>query len=280
MKRIVSVQDISCVGRCSLTVALPVISACGVETAVLPTAVLSTHTAFEGFTFRDLTEEISPITAHWKREGMCFDAIYTGYLGSAQQVDLVLALFRDFGTQDNLIVVDPVMADHGKLYTGFTQDFVQEMARVCAQADVILPNLTEAAFLLGEEYRETYTEAELREMLVHLADLGCKHVILTGVSLREGYLGAMSYSAADGAYHYYDRDVIPRSFHGTGDIFASVVVGAMTRGAGLAAAMELAVDFTVACMHATLADPAHRDYGVNFESELPLLAERIRAILT
>ncbi len=275
MKRIVTVQDISCVGKCSLTVALPIISACGVETSVIPTAVLSAHTAFDGFTFRDLTEEISPITAHWKREGIDFDAIYTGYLGSAQQVDLMLEMFRDFGTEDNLIVVDPVMADHGRLYAGFTPDFVQEMKRLCGAADVILPNLTEAAFLLGETYRETYTEQEIRDMLVRLAALGCENVILTGVSLRKGYIGAMSYSKESGSYHYYDRDIIAQSFHGTGDIFASTVVGALTRGVSLAEALELAVDYTVLCMQATLADPAHRDYGVNFEAALPYLVTRI-----
>ncbi len=276
MKRIVTVQDISCVGRCSLTVALPVISACGVETAVIPTAVLSTHTAFDGFTFRDLTDEITPVTEHWKREGIGFDAIYTGYLGSSRQVDLMLTMFRDFRTADNLIVVDPVMADHGRLYTGFTPDFVQEMKKLCAAADVILPNLTEAAFLLGEPYHEEYTEGEIRDMLVRLARFGCGNVILTGVSLRAGHVGAMSYSRESGEYHYYDRDTIPCSFHGTGDLFASAVVGAMTHGARLADALELAVDFTVRCMQATLEDPAHRDYGVNFEAALPYLIERMR----
>ncbi len=278
MKRIVTVQDISCVGKCSLTVALPVISACGVETAVIPTAVLSTHTAFQGFTFHDLTDEISPITAHWKETGIGFDAIYTGYLGSARQIDLVLDLIRDFGTEDNLVVVDPVMADHGKLYAGFAPDFPAEMAKVCAQADVILPNMTEAAFLLGEVYRETYSEEDVRSMLVRLADLGCNHVILTGVSLCEGRLGAMSYAKDSGEYHYYDRDLIPQSFHGTGDIFASTVVGAMTRGMCLAAAMELAVDYTVECMKRTLENPTHNDYGVDFETALPYLIERMTEI--
>ncbi len=275
MKRILTVQDISCVGKCSLTVALPIISACGVETAVLPTAVLSAHTAFPGFTFRDLADEIAPITAHWKQQGIGFDAIYTGYLGSAAQVDMMKTLFREFGTEQNLIAVDPVMADHGKLYAGFTPDFAREMASLCAEADLILPNMTEAAFLLDEPYRETYTEEEIKGLLARLAGLGCRHVILTGVSLRAGHLGAMSYSRDSGEYHYYDRDMISQSFHGTGDIFASTVVGAMMRGRGLAEAMELAVDYTVACMRRTLENPTHNDYGVDFETALPYLIKRL-----
>ncbi len=275
MKRIVTIQDISCVGKCSLTVALPIISACGVETSVIPTAVLSTHTAFSGFTFHDLTSEITPIAAHWKREGIGFDAIYTGYLGSGEQVQLVEDFFRDFGTDDNLIVVDPVMADHGKLYAGFTPTFVRDMAKLCGHADLILPNLTEAAFLLGEAYKETYTEDEVKALAQRLSEFGCSHVILTGVSLREGYVGAMSYSRESGMYHYYDRHLIAESFHGTGDVFASTVVGAMTRGMALGDAMSLAVDFTVECMKRTIENPIHNTYGVDFEMALPMLIERM-----
>ena len=139
MKRIVTIQDISCIGKCSLTVALPIISACGVETAVIPTAVLSTHTAFDGFTFRDLTDEILPIAAHWKAQGMAVDAIYTGYLGSFRQLEIVSRFFDQFKTPENLILIDPAMADNGALYAGFTPEFVQEMAKLCGKATSSFP---------------------------------------------------------------------------------------------------------------------------------------------
>lgn len=275
MKRIVTVQDISCVGKCSLTVAVPVISAMGVETAVLPTAVLSTHTAFTGFTFHDLTDEIPPICRHWKEQGFRFDAIYTGYLGSFRQIELVSELFRDFGGEETAIVVDPVMGDNGKLYPGFTEEFAARMAELCGRADVILPNLTEASFLLGIPYTEHPTEAQVKEILVRLAALGCKNAALTGISLAEGRMGVMAYNADTGKYFYYDSEYVPARFHGTGDVFASTVVGALARGKSLEEALAIAVDYTVACIRCTLADPAHNDYGVNFEAAIPQLVNMI-----
>ena len=152
MKRVLSIQDISCLGKCSLTVALPIISAMGVETSIVPTAVLSTHTMFDSFTFRDLTEDMNGIKKHWMDEGFQFDAIYTGYLGSKEQVRIVTDYFHAFKTEHNYIVVDPAMADNGKLYTGFTPDFALEMAKLCGEADIILPNISEACFMLEKEY--------------------------------------------------------------------------------------------------------------------------------
>ena len=231
MKRIVTIQDISCIGKCSLTVALPIISACGVETAVIPTAVLSTHTAFDGFTFRDLTDEIPPIAAHWKAQGMAVDAIYTGYLGSFQQLEIVSRFFDQFKTTENLILVDPVMADNGALYAGFTPAFVQEMAKLCGKADIIVPNLTEACYLLNIPYPgEDYTRADIQHILTELGKLGCKQVVLTGVSLEPGRLGVMAYDTEKQTFFEYYNEKMPSSFHGTGDVFASVVVGAMMRG--------------------------------------------------
>ena len=186
MKRIVTVQDISAVGKCSLTVALPIISACGVECAVMPTAVLSTHTQFTGFTFHDLTDEITPITEHWKKEGLTFDAIYTGYLGSFRQIELVEEMFEKLGDENTLLVVDPAMADHGKLYYGFTEEFAARMAQLCGKADLILPNLTEACFMLGRPYDENYTQEDIRGMLKELCALGAKRAALTGVSYEKG----------------------------------------------------------------------------------------------
>ncbi len=276
MKRIVTIQDISCIGKCSLTVALPIISACGVETAVIPTAVLSTHTAFDGFTFRDLTDEIPPIAAHWKAQGMAVDAIYTGYLGSFQQLEIVSRFFDQFKTPENLILVDPVMADNGALYAGFTPAFVQEMAKLCGKADIIVPNLTEACYLLNIPYPgEDYTRADIQHILTELGKLGCKQVVLTGVSLEPGRLGVMAYDTEKQTFFEYYNEKMPSSFHGTGDVFASVVVGAMMRGCPLEDALRLAVDFTLESIRKTVVDPEHRWYGVNFEEAIPLLVSRL-----
>lgn len=276
MKRIVTIQDISCIGKCSLTVALPIISACGVETAVIPTAVLSTHTAFDGFTFRDLTDEILPIAAHWKAQGMAVDAIYTGYLGSFRQLEIVSQFFDQFKTPENLILIDPAMADNGALYAGFTPEFVQEMAKLCGKADIIVPNLTEACYLLNIPYPgEDYTRADIQHILTELGKLGCKQVVLTGVSLEPGRLGVMAYDTEKQTFFEYYNEKMPSSFHGTGDVFASVVVGAMMRGCPLEDALRLAVDFTLESIRKTVADPEHRWYGVNFEEAIPLLVSRL-----
>ena len=276
MKRIVTIQDISCIGKCSLTVALPIISACGVETAVIPTAVLSTHTAFQGFTFRDLTEEITPISEHWKKEGIEFDAIYTGYLGSFEQLELVSRLIDQFKTEDNLIIVDPVMADNGALYPGFTQEFVAEMAKLCGKADVIVPNLTEASYMLQIPYvGEEYSEENIKEMLVSLSQLGTKKVVLTGVSFAPDQLGVMSYDAKQKRFFRYFNEKLSASFHGTGDVFASAMTGAMMNNCSLEQALEVAVDYTVESIRNTMEDPEHRWYGVNFERAIPMLVERL-----
>lgn len=274
MKRIVTIQDISCVGKCALTVALPIISACGVETAVIPTAMLSVHTAFSEFTFHDLTEEMLPTVADWKRHGITFDAVYTGYLGSHEQIDHVARIIDDFRGTNTLVVVDPVMGDHGKLYTGFTADFAQKMAALCRKADVIVPNLTEAAALLGLPYTENYDEAYLKEMAYKLSSFGVKQAIITGVTLSDGTIGVVAYDREEDAYFTYGTKRESRVFHGTGDAFASALVGALTRQVPLADALTLAVDFTALAIEKTLADPDAKWYGVNFEQALPLLISR------
>lgn len=181
MKRILTIQDISCVGKCSLTVALPIISAMGVETSILPTAVLSTHTMFQNFTYKDLTDQVTPITNHWKNEKIEFAALYTGYLGSFEQIDLMKKLFNDFKTEDNIAFVDPAMADNGKLYPAFDEAFAKHMATLCGKADIIVPNITEACFMTGTEYKETYDEAYVKDLLQKLTALGAKISVLTGV---------------------------------------------------------------------------------------------------
>ena len=244
MKRIMSIQDISALGKCSLTVALPIVSAMGIECAVVPTAVLSTHTQFKGWTFHDLTDEMDPIADHWKQEGFTFDAIYTGYLGSFRQVDIVKRYFRDFGDGAR-IIVDPAMADNGKLYAGFTPDFPLKMAELLDGADLVLPNLTEACFLLGKEYREDYDRAYIIDILEGLLARGAKNAALTGVSFEEGRLGVVSMSGENGNISEYYTERLPVNFHGTGDIYSSAAVGAYLNGMSIPDSLALAADYTV-----------------------------------
>ncbi|MBQ4091613.1 MAG: pyridoxamine kinase [Clostridia bacterium] len=268
MKRILTVQDVSCVGKCSLTVALPIISAMGIEAAILPTATLSTHTAFSGFTFRDLTEDIAPICRHWKEQGIDFDGLYTGYLGSPEQIALVLDIFKQFG-RDKLKFVDPAMGDNGKLYAGFDEAFALEMAKLCAVADVIVPNLTEACFMLGEPYvAQGYSEQYIRSMLKKLCALGCRHAVITGVELTPGKLGCYGYDSKTDTYFFDYNEKLPQSFHGTGDIFASVCFSCLTNGHSLKRACSVAADFVCDSIVATTSDENPIWYGVHFEKVL------------
>lgn len=277
MKRIITVQDISCVGKCSLTVALPIISAMGVEAAVLPTAVLSTHTAFkEGFTFRDLTDDITAITDHWKKEKFNFDAIYTGYLGSFKQLRLMSEFFDEFKTENNLIFIDPVMGDYGKLYPGFTPQFAETMAALCGKADIIVPNMTEAAFMLGIPYKgDGYSVDYVQDILRKLTALGTKHAVLTGVTFEPGKVGVMAYDSENDRFFEYYTDRINASYHGTGDVFASTCVGALMNGKTLENALQIAADYTAECIRATETELDHNWYGVNFEMATPYLLDRL-----
>ncbi len=274
MKRIISIQDISALGKCSLTVALPIISAMGVECAVVPTAVLSTHTQFSGFTFHDLTDEMEPIADHWKQQDFHFDAIYTGYLGSFRQVDIVKRYFRDFGSGAR-IIVDPAMADNGKLYAGFGAEFPLKMAELLDGADLVLPNLTEACFLLGEEYRAEYDRPFIMRLLEGLLKKGARTAALTGVSFEKGRLGVVSLDGETGNFSEYYTEHLPASFHGTGDIFSSAAVGGLIRGMSVPEALALAADYTVECIRLTLAEENHNLYGVNFEQAIPYLVRRL-----
>ena len=275
MKRIVSIQDVSCLGKCSLTVALPIISAMGVECSIVPTAVLSTHTMFSGFTCKDLTDQIEPIAAHWKESGLGFDAVYTGYLASAEQIDYVCAFFDAFRQEGGMLVVDPVMADNGKLYPAFGPDFPAQMARVCTKADLILPNLTDASLLTGLPHRTEQDEGYIKELLQALSALGPRYVALTGVSFEPDKLGVMYYDKVTGQYGSYFTQRLPASFHGTGDIFASTCVGGLTRGLPLGDALALAADYTVESIRLTLESPDANWYGVEFERAIPYLVQRM-----
>lgn len=271
--KVLTIQDISCVGQCSLTVALPIISACGVETCVLPSAVLSTHTAgFSGYTFRDLTEDMPAIRQHWVKEGIKFDAIYTGYLGSTKQIDYVADIFADTAAANCVKIVDPAMADNGNLYPGFDMAFVEAMKGLCAKADYVLPNLTEACFLTGVEYKKTYDRAYIDLILEKLTALGCKNVIFTGVSYAPGKTGIVVLE--NGVYSYYEHDFLPNSCHGTGDIYASAFVGALVRGKSAYDAAKIAADYTVACIEATAQEENHW-YGAKFE---PVLIKLIQSL--
>ncbi|MBQ8975569.1 MAG: pyridoxamine kinase [Oscillospiraceae bacterium] len=276
MKRIVTIQDISCVGKCSLTAALPIISAMGVETVIVPTAVLSNHTAFDSFTFHDLTGEIKPIGDEFKKHRIDFDAIYTGYLGSMEQIDIVSDFIDSFKTEDNFVFVDPAMADMGKLYSGFDMEFAKKMSTLCARADIIVPNMTEAAFMLDIPYVSGgYSEEYVRDILRSLTQLGAKKAVLTGVSFDEKRIGVMSYDAGSGEFFSYFNDRIDAMYHGTGDVFASVCVGALARGGSLEQALRLATDHTCACIKKTLEDKNSRWYGVNFEQTMPELVRSV-----
>ena len=271
MKRVLTIQDISCLGKCSLTIALPVISALGSETVILPTAVLSTHTMFKNFTCKDLSDQIGPIAKHWKDEGVTFDAIYTGYLGTIEQIDQIRELFRTFRTENTTIIVDPVMADNGKLYPAFNMEYVKKNAELCQDADIIVPNITEAAFMTGMEYKEEYDESYVRELLSRLNDLGVGISVLTGVSLEKGKTGVMGYDRRTGEYYVYQNNRIDASYHGTGDLFSSTCVGEIMKGKDWRDAMRIAADYTAHTIEVTLQNPAEPWYGVDFEATLPEL---------
>ena len=271
-KRLLTIQDISCVGQCSLTVALPIISACGVECAILPSSVLSNHTAgFSGWTFRDLTDEMPNILAQWKKEKVDFDAFYTGYV-SKTQIPHILDIMQETARPGALRIVDPVMGDGGKLYPGFDDDFPQEMCRLCKGADVIMPNLTEAALLLGEEYRTEYDQAYIEQTVKRLHALGAKNVVLTGVSLEPNKLGVACYDGNEIRYYFTDR--LDVSMHGTGDCYASSFAGALMRGHSILESASIAADFVVETIRQSMGDPSHW-YGVKFEKALPYLISRM-----
>lgn len=275
MKRIVTIQDLSCFGKCSLTVALPIISAMGIETSVIPTAVLSTHTQFKGFTFRDLTNDIPGITKHWKEEQVNFDAIYTGYLGSIEQINLLKRFFNEFKTDNNFIFVDPVMGDNGRLYSGFDEKFVLEMKELCKNADIIVPNITEACYMLQRKYKEEFTESEVKEVLIELTNLGPKYAILTGISLKENEIGVIAYNKENNKFFSYYREKIPGKYHGTGDIFSSTLVGAIVNNNSIEEALKIAVDYVWETIEDTYKEKKEFAYGVNFETKIPYLINRM-----
>ena len=276
MKKILTIQDISCFGKCSLTVALPLLSSMGIETVILPTAVLSTHTLFKDFTCKDLSDQLVPITDHWKKEGFTFDAIYTGYLGTEEEIDTVISIIENFRNESTLVFIDPAMGDNGKLYPAFNEHYAKKNAGLCAVADIADPNITEASYLTGLPYKETYTEDYVKELLLALAAIGTKIPILTGVSLSEGKTGAMGYDADRKEFFHYQNDRIPAAYHGTGDIFSSVLAGAFVLGIDRTNALKIAADYTAHTIAETLKNPENPWYGVDFEATIPELIDSIK----
>lgn len=273
-KKVLTIQDISCVGQCSLTVALPILSACGHETAIIPSAVLSTHTTgFSGYTFTDLTEDIPAIQKHWQKEGITFDAIYTGYLGSTKQVAYVKDIVENMGADGCIRIIDPAMADNGVLYPGFDDEFVGAMADLCKVGDLILPNITEACMMTGYEYKETYDEAYIEGLLAALENMGLKNIVLTGVSYEPSTTGIIV--RKNGTTEYYKHERMARGCPGTGDVYSSAFVGALLCGKSEFEAAKIAGDYTLLCMKNTQDDPDHW-YGVKFEPVLGQLIEMLK----
>ncbi len=276
-KRVAAIHDISGIGKCSLTAAIPIISAAGIETAVIPTAVLSTHTGnIQGFTYRDLTNDLEPFFNHWKSLGISFDGIYSGFLGSTEQVDIVCRFIDKFKQENTVVIVDPAMADGGEMYKTFDSNFAKEMTLLCKKADIIVPNLTEAAFMLGEEYREPpYSKEYIEGIMKRLSELGPSMVVLTGVSFCNNEIGcAVSCKEKENIFYCFSEKY-PGTYYGTGDIFASALVGAYLKGKDIFESTEIALKFTCSAIKRTYDAKTDTRLGVNFEEGISELIKLI-----
>ena len=272
MKTVLSVQDLSCVGRCSLTVALPVLSAMGCRCSVLPTAVLSTHTGFPDPHVVSLTEHFEPIARHWDSQDLRFDAVSTGYMADPDQIEALLPLVRSHREKGSTIIVDPAMGDHGKLYSRLDEDHVLAMSELCKEADILLPNLTEAALLADMPYREQTDGSYLRALLGALMEYyKVKGVVITGVSGKDGTIGFCGAHVEEGSFSYH-APVVPRQCHGTGDLFTAVFTGGVARGMSSYDSGVLAADFVRSCVAQT---PEVTPHGVTFEPQLSQLWAQI-----
>ena len=274
--KILTIQDISCYGQCSITVALPVVSAFGIETAILPSAVLSTHTAgFTDFTVRDLTEDLPEIRKHWEKEGILFDAIYTGFIASIEQLDYIKDIIDSRLKPDGLVFVDPAMADHGEFYNGFDQEFVDKMGELCKLGDYVLPNTTEACYILHKPWKEEFTKEEMLEMANELSEFTKRHVILKGDTHKEGQLGMIVLDKDEETCDIVFNDKVDYVSHGTGDVFASAFVGSTMNGKTPTQAAKIAGEFTKRAIEKTIGDETHT-YGVKFEQVIPELYDLLK----
>lgn len=269
-KKIITIQDISCYGQCSSTVALPILSCFGYETIVLPSMILSTHTGgFKGFQIVDLSDKINLFLDHYQSLNLKFDVLYAAYLGTDKVVDIVHRANDFFLRENSLFVLDPVMGDNGKLYPQFNEDYVASIKTLVSKADIIIPNLTEACALTGIEYEDKYDEEYIKNVVLKLKDLGAKKIIITGVTYKSDRLGVISY---DKEMKYYEHERIEKGCHGTGDVFASTFLGSYLNNSDLYEASKIAADFVVKCIKNTIQDKDHW-YGVKFE---PLLKDLVK----
>ena len=280
LKRLAAINDVSGFGKCSLTVALPVVSATGVECACVPTALLSTHTGeFTGYTFRDLSGQMLPIARHWASLGLEFDGIYSGYLASSEQAMLVEEIIGTLANGNTLVVCDPAMADNGRYYSGLGEDMTQAFRRLCARADVITPNVTEAALLSGAEYmRPPHSRDYIRRLFDGLEPHAGRYVAITGVHPAERVIGIVVRDRVTGEERSAMSEALPGMFYGTGDIFASAMAALLVRGAGIGDALSAAGALVRESIERTYLRGTPRPYGVDFEGALPDYVRRVQEI--
>lgn len=276
MKRLVSIQDISCIGKCSQTIALPLISAMGIETSIIPTAVLSAHTMFPGFTFTDLSASIPEIISHWKSLNLHFDAILTGYLGTTRHIDMIFDFYEQFAEDSTLTIVDPVFADNGKMYAGFDEEYAHAITSLCKKADYIVPNITEAAIMAELPYRKDYDASYINEILDRLSAFGASNIIITSIR-RKNENGIIARLSCGTAFEYF-KPHIDAAFHGTGDLFASAFAGALLNNYSAYDAARLAVDYTAYTLNVTQNNKTHNWYGIDFEQTIPWLIDRLPTV--
>lgn len=269
---VAAAHDLSGFGRASLTVIMPTLSCLGVQVCPIPTSLLSAHGFFKGHTFLDLTDNIEPYFDHWKKLDINFDCFYSGFLGSHRQVDIMKKFISDFDMKDKLTVIDPVFADHGKLYSTFDEEIVICMRDYIGYADIITPNMTEAAFLLGVEYKETLSEAELKFQMSILAEMGPEIVIITSAFLDNGSRGVVAYDKKQGKYWCVWSEFLPADYSGTGDIFTSVLIGSLLGGDSLPMAIDRATQFVSLAIRTTYGYDVSRKHGVLLERVLHSLA--------
>lgn len=272
IKKVAAIHDLSGFGRASLTTVIPILSTMGIQVCPVPTAILSTHTSnFTGYSFIDLTDYMEEHIAHWKKLNLEFDCIYSGFLGSPRQIKIVSDFVDHFGHKDNLVVVDPVMGDNGSLYGTMGEEMVVEMRKLVSKADIITPNFTEAAFLLGEKYKETTTEEEVKNWLVRISEMGPKIVIITSVPDEkinefEKNMSVIAYNREDDVFWKVSCKYIPVSYPGTGDAYTSVLIGSLLQGDSLPVAIDRAMQFVTQCIKAS--------YGFKYPSREGVLLER------
>mgnify|MGYP000450568520 FL=1 len=269
VKKVAAIHDLSGMGRVSLTVVIPILSSMGFQVCPLPTAILSNHTQYPDFTFLDLTDEMPRIIAEWKRLEVEFDAIYTGYLGSPRQIQIVSDFIRDFRRKDSLTVIDPVLGDNGKLYSNFNESMVVEMQHLVTHADVITPNLTELFYLLDRPYKESNTDQELKEYLRCLSDKGPEVVIITSVPVLDEphKTSVYAYNRRGNRYWKITCPYLPAHYPGTGDTFTSVITGALLQGESLPIALDRATQFILQGIRAT--------FGYEYDNREGILLEKV-----